>query len=512
MTESEVVEIINYLRKYKTETNKIEAKTASVDFPKKCYDTFSSFSNKYGGIILFGINEEKGFEIEGVYDLNDLQKKVTALCSDSMAPAIRPDILPLKYEGKNILAVKVDELMQNKKPCYYIPKGLNKGSYTRVGDRDEVMTDYEIYALQSYNDHIFEDTRPVRRASIGDLNEEELTKYVNKIKETKPNFAKNDFDKCLKLCGITDTNEEMIYPTLAGVMLFGEYPQTYYPQLFVACVVVPGIELGDTGSMGERFIDNKRIEGTIEEMIAGTMNFLTRNMKTSVIIDSNGQRTNRTEYPLEALREAIANALIHRDYSTQTENAYVSVYMYNDRIEIINPGTLYGTNKLEKLGTATTMEARNPTIVRILEEKGDVIENRHSGIPTMKREMKKFGLPEPEFYEERDSFKVVFRNRNVVHHGQQKSLKSGQQSGQQKPLINDYKVMLLKYCVIPRNAKEISEYLNIKSRQYISTNIIKPLINEGKLEYTNKNSVNARNQKYVSVMNEKIINQENKNN
>lgn len=500
MTEAEVIEIIEYLKTYKTETNKIEAKTASVDFPKKCYDTFSSFSNKYGGVIIFGINEEKGFEIEGVYNVNDLQKKISSLCSDSMSPTIRPDILPIKYEGKDLLAVKVDEIIQNKKPCFYIPKGLNKGSYTRVGDSDEIMTDYEIYALQSYNDHIFEDTRPTRRSTVEDLNHDELNKYVNKVKETKPNFAKNDFDKCLKLCGITDNSEDKVYPTLAGTMLFGEYPQSYYPQLFVACVVVPGIELGDTGVMGERFIDNKRIEGTIEEMITGTMNFLTRNMKTSVIIDSRGQRINRTEYPLEALREAVANSLIHRDYSTQTENAYVSVYMYNDRIEIINPGALYGTNKLEKLGTATTMESRNPTIVRILEEKGDVIENRHSGIPTMKREMKKYGLPEPEFYEERDSFKVIFRNNNVVHHGQQNVT----QTGQQKATIEDYKYIVLKYCSIPRTAKEISEHLDLKSRQYISTNIIKPLINEGRLGYTNKNSVNARNQKYITVKNEEI--------
>ena len=271
-------------------------------------------------------------------------------------------------------------------------------------------------------------------------------------------------------------------------MLFGEYPQSYYPQLFVACVVVPGLELGDTGAMGERFIDNKRIEGTIEDMITGTMNFLTRNMKTSVIIDSKGKRVNKTEYPLEALREAVANALIHRDYSTQTENAYVSIYMYNDRIEIINPGALYGTNKLEKLGTATTMESRNPTIVRILEEKGDVIENRHSGIPTMKREMKKYGLPEPEFYEERDSFKVIFRNNIVVQ--------KGQQSDTQFTIVTDITYKVLKYCEEPRTAKEIREYLNISSKRYVAYNIIKPLINMGKLEYTNKNSINARNQKY----------------
>lgn len=225
-------------------------------------------------------------------------------------------------------------------------------------------------------------------------------------------------------------------------------------------------------------------------MITGTMNFLTRNMKTSVIIDSKGKRVNKTEYPLEALREAVANALIHKDYSTQTENAYVSVYMYNDRIEIINPGALYGTNKLEKLGTATTMESRNPTIVRILEEKGDVIENRHSGIPTMKREMKKYGLSEPEFYEERDSFKVIFRNNIVVQ--------KGQQSGQQNTSLENYKNIVLEFCLEPKTAKEIKDLLKIKSRQYVSSNIIKPLISEGKLEYTNKNSINARNQKYIT--------------
>ena len=239
--------------------------------------------------------------------------------------------------------------------------------------------------------------------------------------------------------------------------------------------------------------------------------------------------------------------------------------MYEDRIEIINPGALYGTNKLEKLGTDNIMEARNPTIVRILEEKGSVIENRHSGIPTMKREMEKYNLPLPEFYEERGSFKVIFRNDSEKNNIQQKvssgqqnvasgqqnvasgqqnvasgqqNVASGQQnvaSGQQKVAsgqqkvssgqqkvsngqqkiadehhkkiensknqidnIEEYRRVTLKYCVNPKTAKEISRHLKIKSRQYISSNIIKPLINEGKLEYTNKNRVNAKNQKYVT--------------
>lgn len=258
--------------------------------------------------------------------------------------------------------------------------------------------------------------------------------------------------------------------------------------------MIPGNELGDTGTFGERFTDNKRVEGTIEEMLTETINFLRRNMKTSVIVDSNGKRINKPEYPLEALREAIANSLIHRDYSIQTENAYISVNMYADRIEIINPGTLYGTNKLEKLGTATTMEARNPNIVRILEEKGSVIENRHSGIPTMKREMKKYGLPEPEFYEERDSFKVIFRNSTF-----ESKLQSGSQSGSQISISQETVKKVLDFCIIPKTSKEIRNYLGIVSKSYVNTNILRPLIDAGYLDFTNKNSINARNQKYVTI-------------
>lgn len=116
----------------------------------------------------------------------------------------------------------------------------------------------------------------------------------------------------------------------------------------------------------------------------------------------------------------------------------------------------------------------------------------------MKREMKKYGLPEPEFYEERDSFKVVFRNSNsyieqsVPICGPQ----SDTQSDTQNIYINDKIGGILDFCKIPKTAKEIREYLNISSKRYVAYNIIKPLIDEGKLEYTNKNSINARNQKY----------------
>ena len=213
--------------------------------------------------------------------------------------------------------------------------------------------------------------RPIKRAELDDLNREELDKYIQKIKQEKPNFSKNNRDKALKLSGIRSDS----HPTLAGLLVFGDYPQAFCPQLFVACAAMPSDELGKTGKDGQRFDDNRRIEGTIEEMLTGTLSFLRRNMKTKVIIDESGKRKDIPEYPMLALREAVANALVHRDYSIHTENAYIQVYMFSDRIEILNPGALYGQNRIEKLGTDTMMETRNPNIVRLLEEKDPVIAN-----------------------------------------------------------------------------------------------------------------------------------------
>ena len=103
-------------------------------------------------------------------------------------------------------------------------------------------------------------------------------------------------------------------------------------------------------------------------------------------------------------------------------------------------------------------------------------------------------MPEPEFYEERDSFKVIFRNNSV----QQSDTQSGQVSGQ----VIKYKKKVLDFCIIPKSTNEIKEYLGIKSRSYVREKIIKPLIDSNLLDYTN-NSHKVRNQKYITINIEK---------
>ncbi len=143
-------------------------------------------------------------------------------------------------------------------------------------------------------------------------------------------------------------NDEM---TLSGTMIFSPYPQAYFPQLCITAIAVPGTEIGNIGTAGERFLDNQRIEGSISEMLDEAIRFVKKNMKNKTIINpETGAREDRTDYPITAVREAIINALVHRDYSIHTEGMPIQIIMYEDRMEIRNPGGIYGRIKVDQLG------------------------------------------------------------------------------------------------------------------------------------------------------------------
>lgn len=205
----------------------------------------------------------------------------------------------------------------------------------------------------------------------------------------------------------------------------------------------------------------------------------------------------------------IVNALIHRDYSIYTEKSYIKVFKYRDRIEIESPGGLYGKNRIEQLGSDTMLEVRNSSIVQILENEKTILENRHSGIPTMKQEMLKMNLPEPEFINERGTFKVIFygsESDKVEGKSGKEEEKNINNTNKNSTLIKSDKVKkeskysekVLEYCVIEKSKKEIMAYIGINSQSYMSEKILKPLIESGELKYT-KSSKSAKNQKYITV-------------
>lgn len=127
-------------------------------------------------------------------------------------------------------------------------------------------------------------------------------------------------------------------------------------------------------------------------------------IQSKAIIDDNEHRVDKPEYPVKAVREAILNALVHRDYSIHTENVPIRIEMYRDIMEIINSGRLYGKISIDALGKVRP-ETRNAALANTLELL-NITENRYSGIPTMRIEFANSGLPRRFF----QSFTVNLRS------------------------------------------------------------------------------------------------------
>lgn len=478
MLSEELLILIKKIQEIKAESQTVEVKSAHNGCPKRLYDTLSSFSNQDGGgIIVFGLDEKQGFEAVGVYDLQDLQKSVTEQCNQ-MEPAVRGVFTFAEYEDKNICALEVPSAELVERPCYYKGAGKVKGSYIRVGDADLPMTDYEIYSYESYKKHVHDDEREVERIDLSYMDKEILDKYIAEKKQAKPKFSKLSEEQIYEMLNIK--RDERF--TLAAVMNFALYPQGVFPQLGITAVVVPGYSIGELGNSGERFIDNKRIEGTISEMLEEAMVFCKRNMKIKTIIDSKtGKRNDRTEYPINAVREAILNALIHRDYSVHTEGTPIQINFFTDRLEIHSPGGLYGRMTVEQLGKARP-DLRNPTLATMAESLNQA-ENRYSGIPTIRMEMKEYGLPEPEFKNGRNEFIVTLYNREI----------------EQKKICLTLEDKIVEFCKEPKSRKEIAEFLEIKTTTYAYSKYILPLLEEGRLGMTIPDIPASRNQKYYKI-------------
>lgn len=466
--------LINDVITKKAESQTIEIKSAEHGCPTRLFDTLSSFSNQDdGGIIIFGIDEKDNFAIKGVYDAQDLQKKVTEQCKQ-MEPAVRALFTMCEIGEKILVSAEIPGVDVSDRPVFYKGVGRIKGSYIRVGESDEPMSEYEIYSYEVFRKRIRDDIRIVEGAKIQLFDEKRMAEYLSRVKSERRNLADNvSDDEILELMGVTNDGT----PTLAGLMTFSKYPQTYFPQLCITAVALPGTEMGETGTDGERFIDNKRITGAIPDMLEEAVEFVRTNSRTKTIIDDNGKRVDKNEYPIKAVREAILNALVHRDYSIYTENTPIRIEMYRDRMEVTNSGGLYGKISIDALGKVHP-ETRNAALANMLELL-NITENRYSGIPTMRREFLNAGLPAPNFSVIHGEFKVVMRNGYLNNSGSMED-------------------SILDFCEIPRSRAELIEFTG-KSRNYVLKQLIAPLVECGKLKLTIPDKPKSSNQKYVKA-------------
>ncbi len=466
--------IVLDIKTLRTETQTIELKSSTQGCPTRLFDTLSSFSNQDdGGIIIFGIDESDNYAIKGVYDAHDLQKKVTEQCKQ-MEPPVRALFTVCEINGKAVVSAEIPGVDISERPVFYKGVGRIKGSYVRVGDSDEPMSEYEIYSYEAFRKRTRDDIRTVENSKLNIINEKRMEDYLTAVKNERKNLSDNvSEDEILELMGITSDG----VPTLAGLLTFSKYPQAYFPQLCITAVSLPGTEHGVIGDDGARFIDNKRITGAISDMLEEATMFVRKNSRTKTIINENGQRADKPEYPIKAVREAILNALVHRDYSVHTENVPIRIEMYRDRMEITNSGGLYGKITIDALGKVRP-ETRNAALANMLELL-KVTENRYSGIPTMRREFANAGLPAPLFSVVHGEFKVIMKNGLL---------------DETAPISDS----LVDFCSAPRTRAEIVAFVG-KSKNHVMSQIVAPLVASGKLKMTIPDKPKSPKQKFVKA-------------
>ncbi|MDP9848083.1 ATP-binding protein [Streptosporangium lutulentum] len=263
-----------------------------------------------------------------------------------------------------------------------------------------------------------EDEQPVRGIGLDQLDAIGVDALIARLRTTRP-YAFKDLNRIAalrraKVLVPDEHGEDMV--SLGGLLALGSYPQEHFPQLMVTFVHYP-TESGPQAS--ERFLDNVTLEGSIPVMVRDTLAAIRRNMSRRAIIEGAG-RQDVWEYPETALREAVVNALVHRDLSSGARGTQVQIEMYPDRLIIRNPGVLFGPVTVDDLGEEGISSARNATLIKILEdvslpgETRTVCENRGSGIRAMLGSLLAAGMSPPQFNDKISSFAVTFPNHTLL--------------------------------------------------------------------------------------------------
>ncbi|PWG60799.1 ATP-binding protein [Bifidobacterium catulorum] len=336
---AKMTELIALMRLIGNDTQQCEVKECKRKISSTITDTLSAFSNGSGGWIILGLSERNRFTpVEG-FNARSMQESLSQAC-EKMTPVVRPTIVTCPFEGSNLVFARVDEMLPRDKPCFISAIGAHGGSFIRTGDGDRRMTSYEVDRLIEEHLQPTYDLDIVPGATCDDLDPGLVEGLLARVREQHPHVfgGRGDTDTLLDLQALRHDDSDrrhvggVLRPTLAGLLALGRYPQKFFPRLCVSIAVFPGTSRDDVFRGDERLIASQTVVGSIPMMIDDTVDSWMRWI---------GAR--KPDYPPAVLREAIANALTHRDYSPDARGTQVHVSVFTDRVEISNPGGLYGT-------------------------------------------------------------------------------------------------------------------------------------------------------------------------
>jgi len=367
----------------KGESDTIEFKQS---FNREAIETAVAFANTKGGIIFIGITD--GGKITGASLGKETLKDWTNQISQNSEPSIHPEIELVEIDKKTIVQIFIKEYPLK-------PISVRGRCFRRIKNSNYQMTPSEITEMHLHSTGNSWDALPARDNTVNELDSEKIDEFVKRSSDAGRRKFKiqDNHIKILTKLELIKNNK----PSWASVLLFAKNPQSPLTQATVHC----GRFKGRT-----TIIDDRLISGSIIDQVDEVMDVIRKNINVEFRITGKPQREEIWDYPLDALREAVTNAICHRDYSELSD---IQIKIYDDFIQIWNPGFLpFGMTIDDLYDPLHSSKPRNKLIAQIFYDIG-FIERYGSGIQRMIDECKKMEIPEPEFAEKFGGFTIIFR-------------------------------------------------------------------------------------------------------
>lgn len=311
-------------------------------------------------------------------------------------------------QGRPVVAARAEPMEHHRRPCYIRSRGMEAGSFFRTHDGDRRLNSYEVHVMVAGRGQPHDDVEPVDGTSLTHLDQQLTTALLNRMRSTRgPVFTHAADEDVLHMTGVLVEPSPDSAVTLAGLLALGRYPQQFFPNL-AASFVVLSTSSGEPMADGTRFLDNQPLDGPIPVIVSAAVNAVRRNMRRRSVIVGVG-REDVWEYPIEAVREIVANALMHRDYHSSAHGSQVRIRLYPNRFEVSSVGGLHGVNAgrtdvNELIGHGIT-STRNSRLAKLLEDVvvpdtgRPVCENRGSGMRSTVAALRRAGMPPPRLFD-----------------------------------------------------------------------------------------------------------------
>lgn len=375
MTLKELKEIIT-----NGESSKVEFKPDDIS-AEKLSKEIVALANFQGGMILLGVGDDKS--IIGIKKPK-LEEWVMNICRNNIEPSIIPGYEEVAIGDKRVAIISLPYIQD--KPYAVLERG-RRIYYIRVGTTSRGATREELRRIYQAGSELYYETVPILTTSIDEaLNLDKIFAFYEKYydKDIK-SLIKSEMDRFLLNVDLSATGiDGNIYPTIAGLLLFGNNPEQHLFQTGIIFCSVKGDKITDS------MIDRKVFTSTLKENVDDFCDMI-KNIIPCYPKIIGLKRVEKELFPYKVIREAVVNALVHRDY---TINSKVRIFLFSDRLEIKSPGGLPNGVTIERMRDGVSTH-RNPTLTKFMAIY-HYMEYAGRGIPMIFNTMIAIGAKKPE--------------------------------------------------------------------------------------------------------------------